>query len=111
MVSPGEFRRLAMSLPEVEERAHMNHPDFRVGGKIFATLDYPERGWGMVNLIAEQQADFMGMVPEGFKSAPGTWGRSGSTLVRLSEVSRKHLSAALSAAWRKRAPARLTKGQ
>ncbi len=89
MVSPEEFRRLALSLPEVEERTHMNHPDFRVGGKIFATLDYPERGWGMVNLIAEQQADFLEMAPEGFKPAPGTWGQNGSTLVRLSRSGEK----------------------
>lgn len=81
MVTHEEFRSLALSLPEVEEREHMGHPDFRVAGKVFATLDYSERGWGMVDLIPEQQADFMEIQPDGFGPAPGGWGKNGSTLV------------------------------
>ena len=54
-----QFRRLAHSLPGVSERAHMDHPDFRVGGKIFATLGYPDVGWGMLKLNAQQQREFI----------------------------------------------------
>jgi hypothetical protein len=47
-MTANDFRRLALSFPESEERSHMDHPDFRVAGKLFATLGYPERGWAMV---------------------------------------------------------------
>ena len=50
-----QFRSIALSLPETSESAHMCHPDFRVGGKIFATL-WPAAGWAMVKLTPEQQA-------------------------------------------------------
>src|ERR1700740_1614505 len=53
-----EFRKMALSLPEASEAAHMGHPDFRVGGKIFATLSPPGQGWAMVKLTPEQQ-DFL----------------------------------------------------
>ena len=54
-MTPSEFRRLALSFPETEERAHMDHPDFRVAGKIFATLGYPEEGWAMVKITPVEQ--------------------------------------------------------
>ena len=54
-MTPNEFRKLALSFPETEERGHMNHPDFRVAGKIFATLGYPDRSWGMVKLTPVEQ--------------------------------------------------------
>jgi hypothetical protein len=82
----------------------MGHPDFRVGGKIFATLGYPNAEWGMVRLMPEQQEDFIGMAPDAFEPASGAWGRSGSTLVRLEAISDDLLESALSAAWRWRAP-------
>ena len=81
----------------------MNHPDFRVGGKIFATLGSPDDAHGMVALLPEQQEDFMLLSPA-FKPAAGAWGRGGSTLVSLFDVPRDLLEAALSAAWRRRAP-------
>lgn len=103
----GAFRRIALSFPEAEEGAHMGHADFRVGGKIFATLGYPEAGFGMVNLMPEQQDDFMRIAPEAFEPAAGAWGRSGSTIIRLAAVPEDTLEAALTAAWRKRVPKRL----
>src|SRR4029079_7283254 len=54
-----DFRRVALSLPEAAEAAHMGHPDFRVSGKIFATLDYPADGWGVVKLTPEAQDGFI----------------------------------------------------
>ena len=82
----------------------MAHPDFRVGGKIFATLGSPNADWGMVQLMPEQQEDFMTLGPDAFKPASGAWGRNGSTLVRLDAVPGDLLETALQAAWRRRAP-------
>lgn len=81
----------------------MGHADFRVGGKIFATLGSPDEAWGMASLLPEQQEDFMILAPEAFKPAAGAWGRGGSTLVRLEAASEALLEAALSAAWARRA--------
>jgi hypothetical protein len=80
------FRRLALALPETEERSHMAHPDFRVQNKIFATLGYPETGWGMVRLSPEQQATIIRAEPDVFRRAAGAWGLGGSTLVRLASA-------------------------
>lgn len=109
MATPDDFRRIALSFPEAEEREHMGHPDFRVGGKIFATLGAPDAANGMVALLPEQQEDFMSLSPEAFSPAAGAWGRGGSTLVRLAVVPDELLEAAIAAAWRKRAPAKLVR--
>lgn len=101
MPTPDDFRRIALAFPGVEEGSHMGHADFRVGGKIFATL--PGEGLGMTVLMPEQQEDFMHLAPEAFEPAAGAWGRGGSTLVRLEKVPEDLLEAALGAAWRKRA--------
>jgi hypothetical protein len=106
VASHDDFRRIALALPDVEERSHMGHPDFRVGGKVFATLAYPGPDWGMVRLMSEQQSDFMALSPA-FEPVAGAWGRSGSTLVKLAEVDPELLETALRAAWRERAPKRL----
>jgi hypothetical protein len=104
MTGPADFRRIALAFPGTEEGSHMAHADFRVGGKIFATLGSPDEAWGMVSLMPEQQEDIMALAPEAFKPAVGAWGRSGSTLVRLDAVTEKMLETALAAAWRKREP-------
>src|SRR3989442_14660207 len=84
-MTANEFRRMALSLPEAVEAAHMGHPDFRVGGKIFATLSYPRIGFGMVALTPEQQELFVRTEPKTFTPVPGGWGRKGSTHVRSEE--------------------------
>ena len=104
MASADDFRRIALSFPGAEERAHMGHPDFRVGGKIFATLGAPTDEWGMVGLLPEQQELAMEAEPKAFKPAAGAWGRGGSTMVRLDSVSDEWRDRALEWAWRKRAP-------
>lgn len=104
MPTADDFRRIALAFPGAEEGSHMGHADFRVGGKIFATL--PDEGLGMAVLMPEQQEDFMALAPGAFKPAAGAWGRSGSTLVRLETVTDELLEAALAAAWRRRAPER-----
>src|SRR5438874_13515152 len=101
-----EFRRLALSFPEASEKAHMGHPDFRVRGKIFATLG-PDETWGMVKLTAEQQAVFVGIEPDVFQPVNGAWGRRGATQVRLEAATEPAVRQALVAAWRNTAPKRL----
>ena len=82
----------------------MGHPDFRVGGKIFATLGSPHDGWGMVQLLPEQQALAIDAEPDAFRPAAGAWGRGGSTLMQLDIVSEAWAERTLDWAWRKRAP-------
>jgi hypothetical protein len=106
-VTANDFRRLALALPETAEHAHMDHPDFRVQGKIFATLGYPAKGWGMVKLTPEQQHYFSKDYPSVFVPAKGAWGRRGATSVHLKTVSKKTLQSAVSTAWRNTAPKRL----
>jgi len=94
-----DFRRLALSFPETAESAHMAHPDFRVRGKIFATLGYPDGGWAMVKLTPEQQEMFMREEPEVFVPAKGAWGRRGSTTVHLKAANNATIQRALASAW------------
>lgn len=101
------FRRIALSLSETSEESHMEHPDFRVGKKIFATLGYPRNGWAMVKLTPEQQDAFMKAEPEAFVPVKGGWGRRGATNVILRAATKTSLRLALVAAWRKTAPKRL----
>jgi len=103
-MTAAEFRKVALSFPEVSESAHMSHPDFRVNGKIFATLGYPDNQHGMVNLPVEEQARFIREQPKAFAPARGAWGKQGSTTVRLDVVDRMTLRRAMEVAWRKRAP-------
>jgi hypothetical protein len=102
-VTAAQFRRLALSLPEAVEAAHMRHPDFRVGGKIFATLG-PDEKWGMVKLTADEQASLISTEPDVFHPASGAWGRRGCTIVRLRKAKALTVRHALLAAWRNTAP-------
>ena len=99
-----DFRRLALSLPETSEQAHMDHPDFRVAGKIFATLGYPDEGWGMVKLTPMEQEMLVKAHPTVFAAAKGAWGQRGATCVRLKAARRPTLRRALRAAWLLAAP-------
>lgn len=106
-MTPDGFRRLALSMPESTEVGHMGHPDFRAGGKIFATLGYPDEGWGMVKLTPDQQEAFVSAEPDVFVPVKGGWGRGGATTVCLRTVKTQSLRVALAAAWRGVAPRRL----
>lgn len=94
-----DFRRIALSLPDATEGSHFGHADFRVGGKIFATLAYEHKGSGVLMLTPEQQAGMVKDAPEQFSPVPGGWGRQGSTLVHLGNVTPDILEAALRTAW------------
>jgi hypothetical protein len=97
-----DFRRLALSLEGAEESSHMGAPDFRVGGRIFATLASEKQGYGNLMLTPELQAGFVEEMPEIFLPVAGGWGRNGATHVRLAEASEDVLAGALRAAWKLR---------
>src|ERR1700691_1345541 len=99
-MTPGEFRKIALSLPDAEESAHQNHPDFRVCGKIFATLGYPDAAWGMVKLYPAQQQAFVAAHPKIFVPVKGAWGLKGCTNLRLTAATPEKAREALHTAWR-----------
>jgi len=103
-MTPVGFRRIALSLPGAAESAHMGHPDFRVGKRVFATLGYPDAAWGMVKLTSDEQAMLVAAEPEVFRPVPGGWGRHGSTNVRLAAADEATLASALTMAWKRIAP-------
>ncbi len=105
-----DFRRLALGLPEAIEAAHMGHPDFRVGDRIFATLS-ASGDRGMVKLTPDQQEVICAAEPELFVPAPGGWGRKGSTHILLGAADEAAARSALAMAWRNVAPARLVGAQ
>jgi hypothetical protein len=98
-MTAAQFRRLALSLPEAVERSHVNHPDFRVRNRIFATLGYPDPHHGMVKLTPGQQKKLLRAAPESFRRAAGAWGRSGSTVVLLSATRVATLAPIIRLAW------------
>jgi hypothetical protein len=93
------FRAAALALPGAVESAHMNHPDFRVANRIFATLGSPDEAWGMVKVPPEEQQRLLEAWPEVFTPAAGAWGRQGSTLVRLAKARSEVVTRSLEVAW------------
>jgi hypothetical protein len=105
-----EFRRAALSLPGATEGAHMGHPDFRVSGKVFATLGYPQKGSATILVSPLDQDLLMRNHPNVFAASAGAWGRSGSTTVLLRAAPRELVSLALESAWKRRASKQLVSG-
>jgi hypothetical protein len=97
-----DFRRIALSLEGAEEGSHMGAVDFRVGGRIFATLASVSQGYGNLLLTPEQQASFVAEAPEVFLPIAGGWGRMGATHIRLTAASEDVLTGALRTAWKLR---------
>jgi hypothetical protein len=93
-----EFREIALEIPTAVEMSHMNHPDFRVAGKIFASLGAPDENWGMVKLTPEQQRAFIKKAPTVFRPCSGAWGRQGATNVYLASAKATIVRAALETA-------------
>ena len=107
-MTAADFRNLALSLPEAKEGAHMGHPDFRVGGKIFATLG-PDEAWGMVKLTPVQQKSFLFTDPKIFEPIKGAWGQRGATQVNLEHGEEPVVRQALMTAWRNTAPKKISR--
>jgi hypothetical protein len=97
-----DFRRIALSLDGAEESSHMGQADFRVGGRIFATLAAAAQGYGNLMLTPEQQATFVEELPEVFIPIPGGWGKNGATHIRLAAANKDVLEGALRTAWKLR---------
>src|SRR5271156_551156 len=97
-----DFRRLALTLEGAEEGSHMGAADFRVGGRIFATLAAQSQGYGNLMITPEMQAAFVEEEPEVFLAIPGGWGRNGATHVVLARANQDVLAGALRAAWKLR---------
>jgi len=97
-----DFRRIALSFEGAEESSHMGAADFRVGGRIFATLASAKQGYGNLMLTSEQQAVFVEELPDIFLPVHGGWGRGGATHIRLSAASEDVLTGALQTAWKLR---------
>ena len=97
-----DFRRLALGLDGAEEGSHMGQPDFRVGGRIFATLSSQDKGYGNLVLSLEQQAAFTEELPEVFVPIAGGWGRMGMTHIRLAAATEDVMAGALHTAWKLR---------
>ena len=102
MTTPDDFRRLALSLEGAEEHAHMGAADFRVGGRIFATLASQAEGYGNLMLTPEVQTMFVAEAPGLFVPIAGGWGRMGMTHIRLAEADEETLRGALIQAWKLR---------
>jgi len=98
-----EFRVMALSLPESEERFHMNHPDFRVRGKIFATISLDGLS-GIAKLKPEQQETLLRTERNAFQPASGAWGKGGATVIDLELADENVVKSVLVAAWRNIAP-------
>ncbi len=97
-----DFRRIALSFEGAAEGSHMGAPDFRVGGRIFATLASEKQGYGNLMLSQEQQTEFVAELPDIFLPIAGGWGRMGATHIRLAQASEDVLTGALRVAWKSR---------
>jgi hypothetical protein len=94
-MSIDEFRKMALAIPTAVELSHMNHPDFRIAGKIFASLGAPDESWAMVKLTQDQQRTFIRKAPRVFTPCSGAWGRQGCTNVHLASAEKSILQSAL----------------
>jgi hypothetical protein len=101
-VNAADFRRIALSLEGAEEGSHMGAADFRVGGRIFATLASESQGFGNLMLTPEIQSDFAGGLPDVFLAVKGGWGKMGATHIRLANATEDVLQGALRTAWKLR---------
>lgn len=102
LMTAADFARIALSFDGAEQGSHMGATDFRVGGRIFATLAYVDRGYGNLMLEPAQQAMFVGELPEVFIAPDDGWGRMGVTLMVLARATEDVMRGALETAWRRR---------
>jgi hypothetical protein len=105
-VTPAAARKIALSLPEAVEGAHGGHPDFRVGGKVFASL-WPTQRRAVVMVAPEEQQMLVAAEPDVFTPIAGFWGQRGATSVALAKADARTLESAMTMAWRRKAPKKL----
>src|SRR3954463_5831314 len=107
-MTANEFRELALGFDDAEESAHMGAADFRVGGRIFATLAHEHLGFGNLMLSPDLQQSLVAEAPEVFLPVSGGWGRQGATHIRLAEATPEQLLKGLQLAWNLRMHKRLS---
>ncbi|HET9219899.1 MAG TPA: MmcQ/YjbR family DNA-binding protein [Terriglobia bacterium] len=100
-----DFKRIALEMEGAEEGSHMGAVDFRVGGRIFATLASQAEGYGNLVLTPQEQSAFCEELPEVFVPIAGGWGRMGMTHIVLAKASQDVLRGALHSAWKLRVAA------
>ncbi len=110
-MNASDFRRIALSLEGAEQGSHMGSVDFRVGGRIFATLASVKQGYGNLMLTPEQQQAFVEELPGVFLPVAGGWGRMGATHIRLAAANEDLLAGALRTAWKLRIEKNAMSGQ
>ena len=110
-MTPSQFRKTALAFPEAIEGSHQGHPDFRVAGKIFATLGYPDSSSAVVMLSPDDQTFFVREFADVFSPVRGSWGKNGATLINLAAARMPQVRDALEIAWSRRAPKRLLRDQ
>jgi hypothetical protein len=98
MLTPDEFRALALKVPGAVESAHGGHPDFRLGGKVFASLGAPDEQSAMIKLPLDQQRELVTQMPTILRPCRGFWGTRGYTNVRLAAADVARIRSALAAA-------------
>jgi hypothetical protein len=101
-MNANDFRRIALLQEGAEEGSHMGAADFRIGGRIFATLAHQDQGYGNLMLSPEQQTTFVEEQPDLFLPIAGGWGRNGATHIRLAAANEDVLAGALHTAWKLR---------
>ena len=101
-MTEADFRRIALSFEGAEQGSHFGATDFRVGGRIFATLASISEGYGNLMLTPEHQAAFVQEQPKIFLPIHGGWGRMGITHIRLAAADEDTLTGALHTAWKLR---------
>jgi YjbR protein len=99
-MTPAAFRKLALTLDGASESAHGGHPDFRAGGKVFATMGYPDNSWAMVKLTPDQQEMLCAAEPAMFQPVKGGWGLRGATNLKLAAADQRTAKSALAMALR-----------
>ncbi len=98
-MTSSQFREVALTLPNTVEASHAAHPDFRTGGRVFATLGYPDDSFGVLLLTPDQQRDAIAAAPQVFTPVAGAWGRKGNTQVILKHTRVAVLRPWMQAAW------------
>ncbi len=109
-MTPAAFARLALALDDTVEGSHHGTTDFRrIGGRIFATVGYPDEGHAMVKLMPDQQRMLVEAEPEIFVPVKGKWGLGGATNVRLKAADVPTMRSALAMAWQNAGPSKAKK--
>ena len=106
MITIGQARKMALALPEAEEKMHFHLPGFWIRNKIFATI-HADKNYVMAKFSAIDQSVFCAYNREVMFPVPGAWGKYGATFINLKKIRKSMLLDALTTAWKTAAPPKL----